>query len=89
MTISQMMTKFHFNMIAMDLFCERHGVSRSWVNKKRQEGLLVEGVHFFKIGGKILFDEDALRKVAKEKYANLQQRTDTVGDIISKWKASA
>lgn len=76
-------------MISQRLFCERHGVSRSWVNKQRQEGLLVEGVHFFKIGGKILFDEDALSKVAKEKYANLHKRSNTVGECISRWKKSA
>lgn len=76
-------------MVAIKKLCETRGVSRSWLSKMRAEGHLIDGVHVFKKHGKLFIDEDAFDAWVKEENEPVHARTDTVGECISRWKASA
>lgn len=71
------------------------GVSRTWLNNLRSSGVLIDGIHFSKVYGKILFDREEVDKMvlicftkeADGKY--IPQERETLDKFISKWQESS
>lgn len=64
-------------------------MSRSYISKHRALGHLVMGRHVFLKHGKLFIDEVAFDLWVKEEDEPVRERSDSVGECISRWQKSA